>query len=613
MRTYKESFKMFKYNMPSVILFEITIKIVAAAFVIPLFYSVVNLSVKLAGISFLSKYNLKQYVTSPSTYALIFLFLMVMSVYILINISGLIYAMEASHRREKVGVIRILVKGTLNALRVLNPKNWGILIYVLFILPAISSVMLSGSLTSVRAPEFLVVLMNNKRTLVEGLILLYLFIAVIAVFRIFSLNFFTLYKVDYKEANRLGKKLIKRRFIGVFLGLLIFNIVLNAILYLLQGALAAALAGILGKIVPYKAFKFSLQIGAQIIFTILYIICSLVAVPLILSFICCRFYELEGDAGYNEFLEVKKKRKRHIEKEQSPEEKKIRDRVAFWVVLVIALALNGVYLYLGVSNRANLSILYPTRASVTAHRGDSGSAPENTMSAIKLAYENQADIIEIDIRQTSDGRFVLMHDENLKRTTGIDKKVGHVDYEYIQMIDAGKKFAKEFEGEHIPTLEEVLEYGKEHHIIYNIELKPASTDKDYVQGVIRILEEYDYIDDCVVASVDYDLLKELKETNEEIKTVYILSIVIGDVSGMEYADIFSVRHNFVTRELVEQIHHDGKQIYAWTVNSEEDIKKLLMLDVDSVITDNPYQTKDIIYNANSNIIMDYIQRLIKEY
>ena len=287
MRTYKESFKMFKYNMPSVILFEITIKIISAAFVVPLFYSVVNLSVKFAGINFLSKYNLKQYVTSPSTYALIFLFLMVMSVYILINISGLIYAMEASHRKEKVGVIRILIKGTLNALRVLNPKNWGVLIYVLFILPAISSVMLSGSLTSIRAPEFLAVLMNNKRTLVEGFILLYLFVAAIAVYRIFSLNYFTLYKVDYKEANRLGKELIKRRFIGVFLGLLIFNIVLNAILYLLQGALAAALAGILGKIVPYKAFKFALQIGAQVIFTVLYIICSLVAVPLILSFICC--------------------------------------------------------------------------------------------------------------------------------------------------------------------------------------------------------------------------------------------------------------------------------------------------------------------------------------
>ena len=65
--------------------------------------------------------------------------------------------------------------------------------------------------------------------------------------------------------------------------------------------------------------------------------------------------------------------------------------------------------------------------------------------------------------------------------------------------------------------------------------------------------------------------------------------------------------------MVRDIHKSGKEIYAWTVNSEADIKNLLLLDVDSIITDNPYRTKEIIFNSNDTMLSDWLKRLVEEY
>lgn len=613
MKTFRKSLKMFKYNFPSLILFEIVFKILAAAILVPFLYFVINMSVALADIEYLTTDTMQKYLMSPSTYAFAFMVLLALSLYILIDISGLIYAMEASWREEKISLIVMLIKGIANAVRVINPKNWGAVIYVLFILPLTSSVMISGSVTSLRIPDFLKQFISDNNFLVKLLIVLYLIISFISVINIFSLNYFTLYKVDYKEAKKLSKKSIKHNFIGTFAGLLLLNLIFNIVLFLLQGTLATALAKILGEFVTTKSFKFIFETGVQIICLVLYLMFSITATPFVYAFVCRKFYETEGDAGYDEFLKVKEKRRKHRKKILTEEEKKKKNKLAVCTFVVLALVLNGVYMYLGFSNRVTLSVLYSTKVSVTAHRGDSANAPENTMAAIALADENQADMVEIDVRQTSDGVFILMHDESLLRTTGYNAKVGKVDYALIQTLDAGEKFSKEYKGEHIPTLEEVLIYGNEHEIFYNIELKPESTDQNYVEGVAELIERYDYVDNCIVSSMDYDTLVDIKKTNPDIETVSILSVVIGDVSDMDYIDGFSVRHNFVNAGLVRNIHKKGKKIYVWTVNSEDRIKDLLLLDVDSIITDNPYKTKDIIYTANKNIVSDWIQRLINEY
>lgn len=613
MKGYRESLKLFRYNFSSIVLFEIIYKLLSMAVLAPFIYSILNFSVAAANIKYLSTGTMTKYFRAPSTYALIFVILMAISIYILINISGLIYAMEASHRREKTNPLALLFKGVANSFRVVNPKNMGIMVYVLFILPFTYTTMISGSLIGIKMPEFFNRFLRQNRIGVIIFLILYLILCIMSMFRIFSIIYYSLYKIDYKQATKMSRKAIRHHGVGIFFGIVFANIIITLVLVLLEGALATVIAKILAGIISYKKLNFVFSIIIQIVFLVLYLIFSVVSTPLILSYICNCFYKLEGNGDYTEYQKVKERRSKTKKREPSPRQIRRKNRLVAGFMIVVGLVLNGTYIYLSINNKVSLRIAYSTRANVTAHRGDSANAPENTMAAFRLAVENQADVIELDVRQTKDGRYVVMHDENLYRTTGVDRKVGEVDYAFIKELDAGSKFSEEYKGEPVPTLEEVLQFAVEEDVFLNIELKPADTDNNYEQGIVSMLEEYEMLDNCVVGSSDYNALKNVKKINPDVQTIYIMSMAFGEFGDMEYVDGFSIRHNFISNNIVQNIHKNGKEIYAWTVNNESDIKELLLMDVDNVISDNPYKTKDIIFNANDSLLTDWLQRLIDEY
>lgn len=609
MKTFKETIKLFKFNLSSIILFEIIYKVISLAILAPFLYTLLNFSVKMAGISFLSVDNMNRYFRQPSTYALVVVALFFISLYILINISGLLYAIDSSKHEEKTNPISLLIKGMANAFRIVHPRNLGVIIYILFILPVTYTVMISGSLVGIKMPEVFKKLVVQNKKLVMIALIVYGILCLISLLGLFSLNYYTIYKIKYNYSLKMSIKVIGKHFFRILFGVMIWNLALTLILFLLEGTLATALASILSKFVTYKKVLFIFKTSIKVFFLLLYLVFSTIATPLIFSYISAEFYKYDSHPAFDEYNKIKARRKQI----KNPKLHKIGNKVVSWTVLISCLLLNTVYVYLILENKVNIRVEYSTHASVTAHRGDSKYAPENTMAAIIKAAENQADIIEIDIRQTKDGHYVLMHDENMYRTTGEYKRVGNATLEEIKQLDAGRWFSTQYVGEQIPTLEEVLEFAKEEDIFLNIELKPANTDNNYIEGVLEILEEYDFFDNCVLASTNYELLGKIKNLNPEVKTVYIMAVAFGRIGGMNNVDIFSIRHNFVTKEIVEDIHDNGKEIYSWTVNSESDIKKLLYLDVDGVITDNPYNTKDIIFEANDSLLTDWLTRIIMEY
>lgn len=621
MKTFKESIRMFKYNLPSIILFELIYKLVSLSVIIPIIYSILNLSVKEAGIKFLSAATVNRYFRAPSTYVFFLVILVIFSIYIMMNISGLIYIMEYSRREEKANLFLVLFRSLFNAFRAINPKNIGMFFFSLLVVPFTYTVVISGTLVGLKLPDFVRTFVKRNDVELAIALIVYLVVCFFTAFRIYALNYYTLYRLSFKDSIKASKVNVKRHAAKTVFGIIAFNLILAVLMFFLEGAVTTVFAGVFKNFMNLKQLSFFINTVIQIAFVILYIIFSLVATPLIYSFICANFYEIEGEHGH---ITVSEKHRKRREKriEHGKNHKKyiksgeISDNAqkgitVFFVVLSVLL--NGTYIYLSVTNRVDLKILYSTRASVTAHRGDSKHAPENTMAAFRLAVENQADIIELDVRQTKDGRYVVMHDESLHRTTGVNKDVGMLTYEEIEQIDAGIKFSEEYKGEHIPTLEEVLEFAIEEDVYLNIELKPADTDQNYVEGFVDILHEYDFVDQCVVACSDYKTLCAVKELDADIQTVYIMGIALGEIADMENVDIFSIKYTYISANMVNNIHQQGKEIYAWTVNNQEAIKRLLLLDVDSIITDTPYETKDFIFNANDSILSDFLQRLVEDY
>ena len=283
MKNFKDGIALLKFNLSSVILFEIMHKIISIAILAPIVYSILNFSIDIAGLNYLYSSTMMLYFTKPSTYACFFVIVLVLAMFFLINICGIICAMDYSKRGEKTNPVVLMLKGMFHAFRVISPKNMGIIFYVLAVLPVTFSVMISGSLFGIQLPEFFRQFIKvNERTIGIALII-YVIICVITIFRIFALNYYTLHGFTFKESIGLSKKVMKHHALGIFLGVIFLNIALVGIMFLLETVFALAAKGVLSKFISSKALSFVVDIAAEIIFFAVYITFSIISTPLIYS------------------------------------------------------------------------------------------------------------------------------------------------------------------------------------------------------------------------------------------------------------------------------------------------------------------------------------------
>lgn len=195
--------------------------------------------------------------------------------------------------------------------------------------------------------------------------------------------------------------------------------------------------------------------------------------------------------------------------------------------------------------RADIAGFMGDNTLVMAHRGASKDAPENTIPAFEKAVEMQADYIELDVQETSDGAVVVTHDVNTKRVTGQNEFVWNMTLDEIKQLDAAYYFDG-YENVEIPTLSEVFDAvgGK---IKFNIELKYNRHTQNLAKSVADIITKYGLENDCVITSSKKEALKDMKAVMPEIPCGYILSVSIGKYYDLDYADFFSLDLNYVTK------------------------------------------------------------------
>jgi glycerophosphoryl diester phosphodiesterase len=222
---------------------------------------------------------------------------------------------------------------------------------------------------------------------------------------------------------------------------------------------------------------------------------------------------------------------------------------------------------------------------ITAHRGSSKAAPENTISALKQAIVDGADYAEIDVQRTADGVVVLLHDTDLRRVAGLRASIWELTFGDIQGLDVGSWFSADFEGEEIPTLVEAIEAVKG-KLRLNIELKVNGHDDGLVAEVAQILKQTRCRDDCNISSLDYRTLLRIAEYDPEVRRGLIITASIGDVSRFD-VDFLAVNARNVTRDLIERTHRAGMEAHVWTVNDIDQMLGMLHLGVDNILTSRP--------------------------
>ncbi len=600
MKRFTIAFRLLKKNLKTIFLFELIYKLLTTAIFTPLMVGMIRLALWSAGIKYLTNRRLVEFLLKPSTISILLVMLLLAVFFITIEMAALIYCYDCSYHEVKAEITDMFKAGIKAAVRMFAGSNMKLVIFVLAMIPIIHLPIISGYITTIEIPEYITEILLKPVAVKAVLIAVYAVLCIFAIRWIYSLHYFILEKKRYRESCICSIKLNGIAYPGLVLSYFIWEGILIAVFFIVFIAVMFVITNSIKIFVDYNTtYSLSLFMGREI-YGIWLKVYSCVTVPVIFAFFSGCFYS--GKEKLNETV---------LENTCCKKEKKYFNKVK--KILAAAVVLSAVLNLLYINHDFGLESINVElfrNAQVAAHRGASSEAPENTLAAVGQAIAKRADYAEIDVQETKDGVVILLHDSNLKRTTGVDAEVSDWDYKKIRQLDAGSWFSEEYKGEMIPTLAEILETAKG-KIKLNIEIKLNGTERNLVHSVVRLIEVYDMTEDCVITSFQASALKEVKKLNPDIRTGYILKVAYGDFSGLDFADALSVNYSFATSILVNDAHDAGKEVYVWTVNSREKIINMISNGVDMVITDHPAFARETITSYEVNPwLVDLIRYLV---
>jgi glycerophosphoryl diester phosphodiesterase len=225
-------------------------------------------------------------------------------------------------------------------------------------------------------------------------------------------------------------------------------------------------------------------------------------------------------------------------------------------------------------------------ALVIAHRGSSADAPENTMAAVRLALDQGADWVEIDVQEAADGRIVVIHDRDLSRVGGVGIRIGAATWPEIAPVDVGSWFAPSFSGERVPLLEDVLEASRDRAGVV-IELKYYGHEQDFERRVVEIVERLEMEDQVKLMSLHLSGVRALKAMRPDWTVGLLTAVAVGDVLRLDGIDFHAVNAGLATIPFMRRAHARGIDVYIWTVNNPLSVSALTAKGADGIITDVP--------------------------
>ncbi len=234
---------------------------------------------------------------------------------------------------------------------------------------------------------------------------------------------------------------------------------------------------------------------------------------------------------------------------------------------------------------------------MVAHRGSSGTAPENTLAAISIAVEAGADIVEVDVRMTRDFFLVVLHDQDIKRTTNGEGPVWEYTLQELRTFDAGVWFSPKFKGERIPTLRQVMD-ALPQHVGLNIEVKTDGEPRKRLameEATILAIMEKKMEERTIVSSFDHDYLKRFHHLYPSIRTA-ALYMSVRDVAATPQklrrslgTSAFICSKTQLRKRFVDDAKKCKSPVACYTINTAEELHKVMAYDIDAVITNYPAQ------------------------
>ncbi len=245
---------------------------------------------------------------------------------------------------------------------------------------------------------------------------------------------------------------------------------------------------------------------------------------------------------------------------------------------------------------------------IIAHRGASNLAPENTVAAAKLAWEKNADAVEVDVYLSQDKQVVVIHDKTTKRTAGEELEVAKSTAAELRKLDVGSFKGEQYKGERIPLLEEVIATMPPKKQLF-VEIKCGPEVLESLEKTIVASGKREQI---VIIGFGFDTVKASKKLMPDIPTYWLVGTkrdketeawlphspdLVDDVvaSGL---DGLNVHWAGVNKAFVKSVRKADLGLYIWTVNDPLEGARLSKLGVDGITTDRPGWLRDQLKGIN---------------
>lgn len=245
---------------------------------------------------------------------------------------------------------------------------------------------------------------------------------------------------------------------------------------------------------------------------------------------------------------------------------------------------------------------------VIAHRGWSGSYPENTLIGMREAIKLGCHMIEFDVTLSRDRKLVIFHDQELSRTTNGVGLVRETDFRDLRKLDAGSWFHPRYKGTRLPTLDEILLICRSSRIQVNIEIKKEAWDEepahDNVENqVVRAIDRYGVRDRVLISSFRWSFIERIRALEPGIRTALLHYKDVGKLKPKKLRErygivAFNPHCVDLTQKFVEDCHAAGLKVFPFTINNYEDMEQYFNMGVDGMFTNHPNRLFNFIEEHN---------------
>jgi len=252
----------------------------------------------------------------------------------------------------------------------------------------------------------------------------------------------------------------------------------------------------------------------------------------------------------------------------------------------------------GAYNSLDWKDIFVIKTLIVAHRGASQQAPENTLPAIEKALDAGVDMLALEVQKSRDNQPLVLADVSLDRTTNGAGRVARASAAEVLALDAGSWFNPDFAGTKVPTLAEVIKkVGKKARLM--LMLPETRSGTPWADELLRALKERKNPADDVLVFSDSDSLKSFRELAKDFTYALTLGEKVDGWLVLEKADKMGLKcvrpyRAQIDAVLVREAHAKGIKVFAYFANEEADLKSLLELRVDGIITGRPERMKAVL-------------------